>query len=94
MRNKPMTCSEIARGTGTTRQNVSQTLKKAMGKIYNSVLEEYKSPWKTVNAMMHILGVNNQTPHDIEEFFQMLPSKIREEAKEDAKKIWKLHPDM
>lgn len=80
---KAMSGSEIARELGITRQAVSQTLKRTMGKVYTNLLKENitENPTETVFFMRDWLGVEDE--EDIEMFFSLFPLKIRSEIKED-----------
>lgn len=77
--------SEIARELGTSRQAVSQTLKRAVTKLYNGLQEEgiTDSPTDTIMFMREYLGIQDE--EDIQQFFDMFPKNIRDEIKLDAR---------
>lgn len=82
---KAKTGSEIARELDISRQAVSQTLKRAVTKIYNGLQEEgiTESPTETILFMQSWLGVTDE--EDIQQFYDMFPKSIRDEIKEHAR---------
>ncbi len=79
------TGSEIARELNISRQAVSQTLKRAITKIYNGLLDERitENPTETVLCMREWLGIDDE--EDLQQFFDMFPKSIRDEIKEHAR---------
>jgi transcriptional regulator len=79
------TGSEIARELNISRQAVSQTLKRAVTKIYKGLLEEglTESPTETIMFMRDWFGVTDE--EDLQQFFDMFPKSIRDEIKEHAR---------
>ena len=84
-RTRAMSGSEIARELGCSRQAVSQTLKRAVTKLYEGLQEQgiTESPTETVMFMRDWLGVTDE--EDIQQFFDMFPKNIREQIKLDAR---------
>lgn len=76
--------SDIAREMGITRQAVSQSLKRAITKVYNGLQTEgiTDSPAKTLIFMREWFGIEDED--DIKQFITLLPPKIRREVKEDV----------
>jgi len=83
----PMSGEEIARHLGVTRQNVSNTLKRAMRKFYHKVSELDKSwsPFQIATVMVQMFGVT--APNDIKKMFNLFPPDIRGKIEEDAKRF-------
>ena len=79
------TGSEIARELDISRQAVSQTLKRAVTKIYNGLLEENitESPTETILFMRDWFGITDE--EDLQQFYDMFPKNIRDEIKEHAR---------
>ena len=73
---KRMKCIRIAEATNATRQNVGQSLKRGLTKIYNALEMDYETPFEIVIRMSQILGCSN--PDDFEEFLTTLPKEIRD----------------
>lgn len=82
---RAMSGSEIARELNITRQAVSQSLKRAVTKVYEGLIEENitETPTETIIFMMDWFGISDE--EDIQQFFEMFPKKIRDEVKEDAR---------
>ncbi len=82
---KAMTGSEIARELGITRQAVSQSLKRAISKVYYGLQEQNitESPTETIMFMRDWFGITDE--EDIQQFFDLFPKKIRDEVKSDAR---------
>jgi predicted transcriptional regulator len=82
---KAKTGSEIARELDISRQAVSQTLKRAVTKIYKGLQEEgiTDSPTETILFMRDWLNVTDE--EDLQQFYDMFPKNIREEIKEHAR---------
>ena len=79
------TGSEIARELNISRQAVSQTLKRAVTKIYNGLQEDgiTESPMETILYMRDWFGITDE--EDIQQFYDMFPKSIRDEIKEHAR---------
>lgn len=77
--------AEISRTLGISRQAVSQSLKRAITKVYNGLQAEgiTDSPTRTLMFMREWFGVNSED--DIKQFISLLPPKIRKEVREDAR---------
>lgn len=79
------TGAEIAKELGITRQAVSNTLKRAMAKVYAETrkLEKGWTPFEVAAAMSIIFNVEEI---EIAKFFKLFPPKIRKEIENDALK--------
>lgn len=84
-RTRALSGSEIARELGCSRQAVSQTLKRAVTKLYTGLQEEKitESPTETIMFMREWLGITDE--EDIQQFYDMFPKNIRDEIKLDAR---------
>lgn len=81
-----MTGQEIATELGITRQAVSNTLKRAMKKVYTKVRAMHNtSPFETASNMMIMLSVGD-SEEETKEFFKLFPTDIRKEIEKDASK--------
>ena len=83
--NRAKSCAEIADELGTSRQNTNQVLKRALGKLYNKMLYEHKitsSSTETLGEIIKFFQIN--TDDDVEEFYKLLPNKIKQE-------VWQEH---
>lgn len=78
-----MTGAEIGRELGITRQAVSNTLKRALGKIYNELLKQHKD-WTPLDAAVSIALYLDRGEEDMKKFFKLFPPKIRKEIEADA----------
>lgn len=89
---RPMNGAEISRELGISRQAVSYTLRRAMGKLYNHMLTDgtADTPFNAILALMGILGVNNSDINDIQQFLKMFDKKIIEEVTEEARKSFNI----
>jgi len=76
---------EVARALGMTRQNVSQTLKRAMAKSYDATrkLHPEYSPFEIAQEMMEMFEVEDD---DAANFFNLFPDEYKEKIKADADK--------
>ena len=90
---RAMTGSEIARDMGISRQAVSQTLKRAMGKMYRGVMDNglEETPTEAVLFLQKFLNVTDE--EDIQQFFELFPTDIQNEIKEDAEKRFRRSPE-
>jgi predicted DNA-binding protein YlxM (UPF0122 family) len=75
--------AEIARQMGITRQAVSNTLKRAMKKVYNETnrLNPDNGPFQSAIQIMKMLEVDKS--EDVNKFFHLFPPDIRSEIKMD-----------
>ena len=82
----PMNGAQIAREIGITRQAVSYALRKAMVKMYHTVMDKgwADSPFEAVVVLMTILNVNNGDMNDVKEFISLFNLDIQEAVKKDA----------
>lgn len=79
------TGSEIARELNISRQSVSQTLKRAVTKIYKGLIEDgiTDNPTQTIFFMSDWLNITDE--EDLSQFYDMFPKSIRDEIKEHAR---------
>ena len=77
------TGSEIARELNISRQAVSQSLKRAIIKIYNGLMEKDVTPTEVVLFMRDWFGVVED--EDIQQFYDLFPKKIKDELKNDTR---------
>lgn len=77
--------AEIAKEIGISRQAVSQTITKALRKVYVETRkqDENKSPFEIVLNMMKILEIEES---DLHNFIQLLPDSLLRSVKSDALK--------
>lgn len=80
-----MTGAEIARELGVTRQNVSNTLKRAMKKIYKALLKDNKD-WTPLDAAVSMSLYLERGEEDMKSFFKLFPPDVRKEIEADAAK--------
>lgn len=78
--------NEIAEELGITRQAVSNTLKRAMTKVYNEVRKIYPgwSPFERATIMSQMFQKDKDSPEELRKFFKLFPPKIRKEIENDA----------
>lgn len=83
--NRAMTGSEIARDLNISRQAVSQSLKRAVTKMYTGLMENgiTTNPTETIMHMREYFHITDE--EDIIQFIELFPKKIREEVKEHAR---------
>lgn len=80
---KAMTGEEIANFLNIKRQAVSNTLKRAMGKVYHKMKKINKT--KPFDTMVH-MAMGFEIPEgDMKNFYRLFPPKIREDIKNDAR---------
>jgi predicted DNA-binding protein YlxM (UPF0122 family) len=79
---------EIADELKVTRQNVSNTLKRGMKKVYQQTCEIFTgvSPYEAVLIISKKLQVED---HDLINFLKLFPKDIKKEIEESAKKYQK-----
>jgi len=82
-----MSGEEIARELGITRQAVSNTLKRALKKMFIEFkkLEPEWGDFETAVAMSQMLRVNND---EMSKFFKMFPPEIKKKIELDAEKFY------
>jgi len=85
---KPMSGSDVARILGITRQTVSATTKRALGKMYNTVFEEglADNPFDAMLVLMSMCHISQGAVEDVESFLALFPEEIQKEIKETAPK--------
>lgn len=79
------TGSEIARELDISRQAVSQSLKRAISKVYKGLMENKvtETPTETVMFMRDWFGVEDE--EDIKQFFDLFTSDIQDEIRNHAR---------
>jgi hypothetical protein len=84
--NQPLNGAQIARELDISRQAVSYTIRKSMGKMYHFVLDDgiADSPFTAILALMVCLGVNNSDISDVRVFLKMFDKDIIKEVTEEA----------
>lgn len=82
---RAMTGSEIARDLNISRQAVSQSLKRAVTKVYSGLMEQgiTSNPTETILHMREYFGVTDE--EDIVQFIELFPKKIRDEIRDHAR---------
>lgn len=82
-----MTGEEIAKELSTTKQNVSNTLRRGLRKLYRGYeeLEKNWTPFTIASNIAQSLHINTMT--EMKKFIRMFPQELRKEIEEDAKKI-------
>lgn len=90
--NRPLNGAEIARKLDISRQAVSYTIRKSMGKLYRHILDDgiADSPFNAILSLMVILGVNNSDITDIQAFLKMFDKDIIKEVTDEAKKVYNI----
>jgi DNA-binding CsgD family transcriptional regulator len=78
-----MSGAEIAKELGISRQAVSNTLKRAMKKVYIETRKLEK--WSPFEAAVAMSQMFNQDEQDMKKFFRLFPPDIRKEIEADAK---------
>ena len=86
--NTPLNGSQIAGNLGISRQAVSYSLRKSMGKLYKEVIRkgwvEDNSPFEVILSLMTILGVHNGSVDDVTDFIKLFSSDIQKSVRIDA----------
>lgn len=83
-----MSLDDIAYELGTSKQNVSQILKRAMRKIYNNskkVLDDCWNPLEGLYLCSLVCNINNNEK-DLRAFYNDFPDDIQAEIKEYCEK--------
>ena len=79
---REMTGAEIAKELGISRQAVSNTLKRAMKKVYQEAMKLEKwSPFEAAVALSQMFGQDA----DLNKFFRLFPPDVRKEIENDAR---------
>ena len=82
-----MSGAEIAKEMGITRQAVSNTLKRALEKMYKGMKKDGNtSPFETAANIAVGLSIGD-SGEDWKKFFNLFPPAIRKEIEEDGKKL-------
>jgi len=82
-----MSGAEIAAELGITRQAASQTIKRALAKMYKGMKKENgTSPFETAVNMAIGLEMGDD-PADWKKFFKLFPPNVRKEVEDDGKKL-------
>ncbi len=78
-----MSGSEIARQLGITRQTVSATTKRALGKMYKSVKasDMVDNPFDAMVVLMSMCNISDGAIEDVSSFLSLFPEKIQTEVK-------------
>jgi len=84
----PMTGSQIAKEVGITRQAVSNTLKRAMDKVFAEVkkLEKGMDNFEVAVMMSQIFGVEQDSEEELKKFFKLFKPATRKKIEEDGAK--------
>ena len=85
----PMTGEEIATELNTSRQHISQQLKKIMERAYNHVKVNNKdmTPFKIAVRLAVVFGINQRDENEVKKFFKLFPMEVRAKIKDDGKKV-------
>lgn len=81
----PMSGSEIAKELGITRQAVSNTLKRTLGKLISAVKKDHPE-WDYFDSAVSIMTFLDVEEDDMSKFFRLFPPKSREKIERDARK--------
>jgi predicted transcriptional regulator len=86
-RPRSMTGEDIAKELGITRMAVSQSLKRALKKIYNLLKKNNRhyDSFEIAVTISQILQVSIDSDSEMKKFFNLFPDKIKKEIKKDAK---------
>ena len=87
MEEKQMSGAEIAKELGITRQGVSNTLKRAMKKMFQEFKKVDKTWGDFETAVAMAQGFNDIVDDEVElkKFFKLFPPDIRKKIEADAK---------
>ena len=79
---KQMSGSEISRHLGITRQTVSATTKRALGKMFYTVQEMdlADDSFEAMLVLMSMCNVSDGSMEDVMGFLSLFPSNIRNEV--------------
>lgn len=81
---QPKSGSEVARDLNITRQTVSATTKRALGKMYSTVLKKglADNPFDAMLVLMAMCNISNGVTEDVAYFLNLFPKEIQKEVKE------------
>lgn len=83
---KAMNGEEIADELGISRQAVSQTIKRAVNKVYKGLVTKHKnSPANAFLQMQEYFGVSDVD--DVEDLYKFLTKENMEAVKKDARNL-------
>lgn len=87
----PMTGSEIARELDITRQTVSATTKRALGKMFKIVQDKgfADDPFDAMLVLMAMCNITDGNLEDVQYFISLFPTNIQELVKKHSPK--KMH---
>jgi len=85
---RPMTGEEIAQELGISRMAVSQSLKRALKKIYLLLKKNNRhyDSFEVAVTISQILCVSIDSDSEMKKFFNLFPDNIKKEIKEHAKR--------
>ena len=88
---KQMSGSEIARHLGITRQTVSATTKRALGKMFRTVQEMdlADNAFEAMLVLMSMCNISDGSMEDVMGFLSLFPTDIRNEVIKDSPKKMK-----
>lgn len=78
-----MSGADIAKELGISRQAVSNTLKRAMKKVYAEARKLEK--WSPFEAAVALAVMFGQQDNELNKFFKLFPPDVRKEIEADAK---------
>ena len=80
------TGAQIGRELGITRMAVSNTLKRAMAKVFDETkkLDKTWNNFEAAVAMSQIIGVDQDSSEELKKFFKLFPPKIRTAIETDG----------
>lgn len=83
------TGAEIGRELGITRMAVSNTLKRAMTKVFDETkkLDKTWNNFEAAVAMAQIIGVDQDSAEELKKFFKLFTPKVREKIEADGAKL-------
>ena len=83
------TGAEIGRELGITRMAVSNTLKRAMAKVFDETkkLDKNWNNFETAVALAQIIGVDQDSGEELKKFFKLFPPAIRKSIESDGAKL-------
>lgn len=86
--NRPMTGAAIAKELGITRQAVSNTLKRALTKVYKETknIDKNWDNFEVAVAMSQMFGVDQDSEEELKKFFKLFPPAIRKDIEKDGAK--------
>lgn len=84
----PMSGQEIAAELNTSRQHISQQLKRILAKLVVRFSFENKelSPFEVVVYMIEVLGINQRDESEVKKFFKLLPLEAQKKIANDGRK--------